>query len=99
MLRSLCIVGMSNLIGVVDSLEHKIDTLLKRYQVLKERHELLEKTIASLDEENRNLKTTLEESEKEMKRLKTANALLGSNDYKRETKLKINAGTSSVRQE
>jgi len=81
---------MSNLIDVVDSLEHRISTLLKRYQAVKERNELLEKTIASLDDENKNLKGALEERQKEINTLKTANALLGSNDYKRETKLKIN---------
>lgn len=90
MLRSICIVNMSNLIDVVDSLEHRISTLLKRYQALKERHELLEGTIASLDDENRNLKDAIEERQKEINTLKAANALLGSNDYKRETKLKIN---------
>ena len=90
MLRSICIVDMSNLIEVVDSLEHRIDTLVKRYQALKERHELLEITIASLDAENKNLKDTLDERQKEINTLKAANALLGSNDYKRETKLKIN---------
>ncbi|WP_299769798.1 hypothetical protein [uncultured Dokdonia sp.] len=90
MLRSICIVSMSNLIEVVDSLEHRIDTLVNRYQALKERHELLEGTIASLDAENKKLKDTLEERQKEINTLKAANALLGSNDYKRETKLKIN---------
>lgn len=90
MLRSICIVNMSNLIDVVDSLEHRISTLLKRYQALKERHELLEATIASLDDENKNLKDAIEEKQKEIHTLKAANALLGSNDYKRETKLKIN---------
>jgi len=89
-LRSICIVNMSNLIDVVDSLEHRISTLLKRYQALKERNELLEGTIASLDDENKNLKDAIEERQKEIHTLKTANALLGSNDYKRETKLKIN---------
>ncbi len=90
MLRSICIVSMSNLIEVVDSLEYRIDTLLKRHQALKERLELLEGTITSLDVENKNLKETLEEKQKEIHTLKAANALLGSNDYKRETKLKIN---------
>ncbi len=91
MLRSLCIVIMSNLTEVVDSLEHRIGTLLKRYQAIKERHDLLEGTIAALDAENKKLKNSLEEKQQEFNTLKTANALLGSNDYKRETKLKINA--------
>ncbi len=82
---------MSNLTEVVDSLEHRIDTLLKRYQAVKEKHELLEGTITVLDAENKKLKNALEERQQEFNTLKAANALLGSNDYKRETKLKINA--------
>jgi len=78
---------MSKLIEVVDSLEHRIDTLLKRYQALKERHELLEGTIVSLDTDNKSLKDALDKRQKEINTLKAANALLGSNDYKRETKL------------
>ena len=88
--RSRCIVNMSNLIEVVDSLEHRINTLLKRYQAIKERNELLEGTIIALDGENKKLKGVIEDRQKEINTLKTANALLGSNEYKKETKLKIN---------
>lgn len=82
---------MSNLTQVVDSLETRVSTLLTRYKALQERLDILEGTIVSLDAENSSLKQQLEQKQQEFKTIKTANALLGSNDYKRETKLKINA--------
>ena len=82
---------MSNLTEVVDSLEHRVTVLLERYRALQERHDILEGTIVSLDVENKKLKDHLAQKQQEFNTLKTANALLGSNDYKRETKLKINA--------
>ena len=82
---------MSNLTNVVDSLETRISTLLTRYKALQERLDILEGTIVNLDAENSSLKQQLEQKQQEFKTIKTANALLGSNDYKRETKLKINA--------
>lgn len=82
---------MSNLTQVVDSLETKVTTLLSKHQALQERLEMLEGTIVNLDAENSKLKQQLEQKQQEYITVKTANALLGSNDYKRETKLKINA--------
>lgn len=82
---------MSNLTEVVDSLEVRISTLLKRYKALQERLDILEGTIVSLDAKNTVLKEQVTQKQQEFNTLKTANALLGSNDYKRETKLKINA--------
>ena len=91
MLRSKCKSRMSNLTEVVDSLETRINTLLERYKALQERLDILEGTIVNLDAENAALKEKVAEKQQEYNTLKTANALLGSNDYKRETKLKINA--------
>ena len=91
MLRSKCKSRMSNLTEVVDSLETRINTLLELYKALQERLDILEGTIVSLDAENAELKEKVAEKQQEYNTLKTANALLGSNDYKRETKLKINA--------
>ena len=82
---------MSNLNQVVDSLETRVSTLLSRYKALQERLVILEGTIVNLDAHNSELKQQLEQKQQECNTIKTANALLGSNDYKRETKLKINA--------
>ena len=82
---------MSNLTEVVSSLETRIGTLLTRYNALTERLDILEGTIVNLDAENSALKQEIAQKQKECNTIKAANALLGSNDYKRETKLKINA--------
>lgn len=81
---------MSELLERVDSLQNTISKLLHRHQVLKQKHQ-------SLQEENENLKgqmeglvKNLESWEAKYSTLKTANAMLGSKEYKRETKLKIN---------
>lgn len=81
---------MSNLTKGVDSLETKINALLMRYETLQERLSILEGTIVNLDTENSVLKQKIAQKEQEFNTIKTANALLGSNDYKRETKFKIN---------
>ncbi len=82
---------MSSLSEVVDSLEYKIAALLKQYKDVKQTRVELETELTALQQENLRLKEVLENREQKIKTLKTANALLGSNDYKRETKLKINS--------
>ncbi len=91
MLRSICNVIMSNLTEVIDSLENRISTLLSRYEALKQEQQLLVEKIDTIEKENLQLKVDITNQKEEFTTLKTANALLGSNDYKRETKLKINA--------
>lgn len=82
---------MSNLFEIVDSLENRINELLKR-------HDNLKKTNAALEEELKDLHLKQEHFENEIKAwtekcnsLKLANSMLGSDQHKRETKLKINA--------
>lgn len=82
---------MSSLSEVVDSLEYKIAALLKKYEDVKQSRVVLEKELTVMQQENVELKEELDNRENKIKTLKTANALLGSNDYKRETKLKINS--------
>jgi len=88
--RSICQTVMSNLSEVVDSLEHRMTALLKNYNTAKRERAVLESKLDALNKENAQLKVALEEGDERFKTLKTANALLGSNEYKRETKLKIN---------
>lgn len=82
---------MSSLSEVVDSLEYKIAALLKKYEDVKQSRVVLEKELTVMQQENVELREELDKRENKIKTLKTANALLGSNDYKRETKLKINS--------
>ena len=82
---------MSELTEIVDSLENRISKLLHKYEVLKQVQASLQEELTSVKSENAALKTELENSGERIQSLKAANAMLGSNDYKRETKLKINS--------
>ncbi len=82
---------VSNLSEVVGSLEYRVATLLSKYKDVKHKRVALEKELAVLQQENKQLQEAVDQSEQKIRTLKTANALLGSNEHKRETKLKINA--------
>lgn len=82
---------MSELLERVGSLQKATTTLINRHQQLQQQLQALAAENAQLKEENAALKKLVENWEAKYSTLKTANAMLGSNDYKRETKLKINA--------
>ena len=83
---------------VIDSLENKLSKLLSDYSELKLAHAKSQEAIVS----ERLRYTKLEEKSTELAHqnevLKNANALLGSDEYKRETKLKINALVKEIDQ-
>ena len=81
---------MSNLTELVDSLENKLGELLQKYKRLEQDHAVLLKDFNSIQVDNRELQEALVASESKIQTLKAANALLGSNDFKKETKLRIN---------
>lgn len=82
---------MSDLTEIVDILEGRIEKLLQNYNKLEQRQQNLQEELATLRAEKQELQESLETSENRVQTLKAANALLGSNDYKKETKLKINS--------
>ncbi|MGO2359023.1 hypothetical protein [Mesonia sp.] len=82
---------MGNLIEIVDSLENKISKLLHIHELLRKKNKELEEIIQENKSREAYLQTQLESFSKENQTLKSANAILGSNEYKRETKLKINS--------
>ena len=82
---------MSNLTELVDSLENKLGELLQKYKRLEQDHAVLLKDFNSIHVDNRELQEALVASESKIQTLKAANALLGSNDFKKETKLRINS--------
>jgi len=82
---------MSNLIEIVDSLENKISKLLHKYELLKQKNNELEEIIEENNSRILELQTGLESLSQKNQTLKSANAILGSNEHKRETKLKINS--------
>lgn len=81
---------MVDLTQIIDSLENRIRELLGKHQDLRRENRSLNQELSRLREENRQLQKGLETSENNIQTVKAANALLGSNDYKKETKLKIN---------
>lgn len=82
---------MSKLVETVDSLENKISKLLHKYEILKRQNRELEESLEIEKQNNQQLIVKISSLENQTKTLKAANAMLGSNEYKRETKLKINS--------
>lgn len=82
---------MSKLVETVDSLENKISKLLHKYEILKRQNRELEESLEIEKQNNQQLIIKISSLENQTQTLKAANAMLGSNEYKRETKLKINS--------
>lgn len=82
---------MSEIIEIVDNLENRISKLLHKYEIMKQANEALQKEITSVKAEYGKLEGDLQTSKDQIQSLKAANAMLGSTDHKRETKLRINS--------
>ncbi|RZS90448.1 hypothetical protein [Aquimarina brevivitae] len=82
---------MSDLIEIVDSLENRISKLLHQFNKLKQQNTVLEEKIKELEDTSKLQIDQIRQWEEKFSALKNANAMLGSDEYKRETKLKINA--------
>lgn len=81
---------MSNLIEIVDSLGDKLEKLLHKQAVLENKNRTLQQDLEARLENFTKLELKIQDVENQNQALRSANAILGSNDYKRETKLKIN---------
>ena len=75
----------------IDLLEINVNKLCKVNKELREENLLLHQKIEQLSKENDFGLTEIEHLKKQIRTLKTANALLGSSKNKKETKLKINS--------
>lgn len=82
---------MSHLSEHVDSLENKISKLLHRYTILEQEKSSLEIENLSLKDERTNFQLENDKLKETCNSLKLANSMLGSDQHKRDTKLKINA--------
>jgi chromosome segregation ATPase len=82
---------MSHLSEIVDSLENRISKLLQRYQQMKQENAKLEDEISTLKSQKDQFHVEIEDWREKFDSLKLANSMLGSDEYKRDTKLKINA--------
>jgi len=82
---------MSNIEDIVDSLENKISKVLHKLELLKLANSKLNDELEGSKKEILNQKLLIANWEENYEALKMANTILGSDDNKRETKLKINA--------
>ncbi len=81
---------MSNIEGIVDSLENKISKVLHKMENLKRTNSKLTEELNFARQEIQNQQKLNASWEEKYDALKMANSMLGSDDSKRETKLKIN---------
>lgn len=82
---------MSNLSEIVDSLENRISKLLHKYESLRQTNSKLEEELTLEKQEHSKSLGELKQWREQTDNLKVANAMLGSDQFKRETKLKINS--------
>jgi len=81
---------MNNVLEIVDSLQSKLNRLLSKYELLQiENQQLLEKSEKLVLEVNEK-QESIDAIEERYESLKIANAIVGSKEDKRTTKLKIN---------
>ncbi|WGK64580.1 hypothetical protein [Croceiramulus getboli] len=81
---------MSKSIQLVDSLEKKTRKLVDKCDRLEDHIKRLQDELETVKGEKKRLNDELGNWSSKYETLKTANAMLGSKEYKRETKLKIN---------
>ena len=82
---------MSHLSEIVDSLENRISKLLHSHLKMKQKNAQLEDEMEVLKLQQERFHNETETWREKHDTLKFANSILGSDEYKRDTKLKINA--------
>lgn len=82
---------MSKIETIIQTLEVKIDKILNQFGSLKDENTTLKREIEELKSQNKNQLQLLQEKQAEFDSLKIASSMLGSNEDKRASKLKINA--------
>ena len=82
---------MSNIQDIVDSLENRISKMLHKLEVQKQSNLKLNQELSISKQKISEQETQLVSWEEKFESLKIANSMLGSDENKRETKLKINA--------
>lgn len=81
---------MSNMLDMVDSLEDKLSKLIIRYEDLETKKEIIESELALSQNKLSQKSEELMLLQKSIESLQMTNSLLGSDSFKRDTKLKIN---------
>lgn len=81
---------MSNIESVVDSLENRISKVLHKLEVLKQNNAKLQDDLEATQQRMIQQEAIISSWEEKYESLKFANSILGSDESKREAKLKIN---------
>jgi chromosome segregation ATPase len=82
---------MSELSKIIDSLEVKFFKLSKKIENLEQLNESLSKELKEIKQTAQHENKSIISLKHELESLKITNSLLGSEEYKKETKLKINS--------
>ena len=82
---------MKNTLAYIDLLEVSIKKLIAEKQELSDENKKLNVSLLETEHHQKALYNEIERLQKENQTLKNANAILGSTEFKRETKLKINS--------
>ncbi|MBE9490049.1 MAG: hypothetical protein IMY67_07140 [Bacteroidetes bacterium] len=82
---------MSNIETIVDSIENRISKVLHKLEVLKQTNAKLSEDIVLSQNKISQQEELISSWEEKYETLKFANSILGSDESKKETKLKINA--------
>jgi len=82
---------MSTILEIVDSLENRISKLLHKHNKQKAVQEELQKEVNDLRAQKEQFLKEIDQWREKYNTMKVANSMLGSDQHKRETKLKINA--------
>ena len=81
---------MSSTLKIVDSLENRVSKMLHRLEVLEQKNQLLRQELANSKEQSQRLHEEISQWEEKFNTVKIANSMLGSDNNKKEAKLKIN---------
>jgi chromosome segregation ATPase len=82
---------MSNIETIVDSIENRISKVLQKLEVLKQTNAKLNAELSISQQKLSQQEDQVASWEEKYETLKFANSILGSDESKKETKLKINA--------
>lgn len=82
---------MSDEVSILDSLEINVTKLFEKMNDLEQRNKFLISELSLAIKSNQSQNATLMGLKKEIDDLKLSNSLIGGEDYKKETKLKINS--------
>ncbi|WP_395064565.1 hypothetical protein [Flavobacterium sp.] len=82
---------MSEIAEIIDTLENKIQKLFMKVSNLEQKNQALQDELKISVSATQHHNLAIETLKKDYETLKMTNSLLGSEDYKRDTKLKINS--------